>query len=113
MSRGLQMLCDLKGCPFELLVDQDLVTASAYLAAEEAGAKVEEVSEHPMEVDGCSVVILSWSLGLTVHTYPELGTAAVDVYTLDHLGDPGLAVEALISGLQARQFHVTKRRRLA
>ena len=71
------------------------------------------VSEHQFNPNGVTVLVLLAESHLAIHTWPEYGEAAVDVFTCGESTDPGVALETLIDRLQAQHFKVTKLERLS
>lgn len=107
MSRlGLHLLLDLSGAPFERLDDIGLVRTALVETARAMGSKVLGIHLHRLAPQGISGVVIISESHLTIHTWPERGEAAVDVFTC---GDPvraRAAVEALPSRLGARAHHL-------
>lgn len=110
---GRHFICDLRGCPFEVLDDADLLAAAACLASEEAGATILDVSEHQFSPNGVTVLVLLAESHLAIHTWPEHGEAAVDVFTCGDSTDPGVALDTLVAQLQAQSFKVTRLERMS
>lgn len=85
MAHGLHLLLELNGCPFEVLNDQAAVRAALREAADAAGATwLGEVS-HAFDPAGVTALGLLAQSHISIHTWPEIGYAAVDVFTC---GDP-------------------------
>ena len=110
---GRHFICDLRGCPFEVLDDADLLSDYACLAAEEAGPTILDVSEHQFTPNGVTILVLLAESHLAIHTWPEYGEAAVDVFTCGDSTDPGVAMDTLVHRLQAQSFKVTKLERMS
>lgn len=82
------MLLELKGCDQHMLNDNDLIKQTLIDAATEAGAHVVETVFHQFSPYGLSGVVVIAESHITIHTWPEYGYAAVDVFTC---GAPALA----------------------
>ena len=67
-----------------------------------AGAEVREVAFHKFSPQGVSGVVVISESHLAIHTWPELGYAAVDVFTCGERVDPWDAVNILREKLQAQ-----------
>ncbi len=57
-------------------------------AALEAGAEIREVAFHKFSPQGVSGVVVISESHLAIHTWPELGYAAVDIFTCGETVDP-------------------------
>jgi len=75
------VLAEVYGCSFEVLNDIQKVEDIMINAALEAGAEVREFVFHKFSPQGVSGVVVISESHLTIHTWPELGYAAVDVFT--------------------------------
>lgn len=78
---GHQLLLDLAGIARHRLDDLDRLRTALVEAASSAGATVVEERFHRFEPHGISGVVILAESHLAIHTWPELGTAAVDVFT--------------------------------
>jgi len=76
------------GCRFEALNDIQKVEDVMVNAALEAGAEVREVVFHKFSPQGVSGVVVISESHLAIHTWPELGYAAVDVFTCGEKVNP-------------------------
>lgn len=100
----MHVLCDVRGCPAETLNDPDLLSYYACQAAEKAGARILNVVHHQFDPQGVTVLLLLAESHLSIHTWPESGQAAIDVYTCGESTDPDEAVVHLIMALDATHF---------
>ncbi|MFZ5639167.1 MAG: adenosylmethionine decarboxylase [Bacillota bacterium] len=85
---GRHVLAEIHGCPFEVLNNVTKVEEIMVKAALEAGAEVREVVFHKFSPQGVSGVVVISESHLAIHTWPELGYAAVDVFTCGDKVDP-------------------------
>jgi S-adenosylmethionine decarboxylase len=88
-------LLDFEGCPFESLDRADPVREALLEAAARAGAKVIGERFHQFEPHGASGVVLIGESHLSIHTWPERGYAAADLFTCSTSLDVDAAVEVL------------------
>jgi len=72
-------------------------------AARACGATVVQTVFHSFNPHGVSGVVVISESHLAIHTWPEYGHAAVDVFTCGDTIDPNDAVECLREGLGARE----------
>ena len=98
---GTHLLLDLAGAPFETLDDPAVVEAALVETVAAMGAHVLGVHLHRLEPQGISGVVVISESHLTIHTWPERGEAAVDLFTCGDAASARTAVEALIARLGA------------
>ncbi|MGI5912044.1 MAG: adenosylmethionine decarboxylase [Syntrophomonadaceae bacterium] len=87
-SLGRHVLAELYGCQFEVLNDIEKVENIMINAALEAGAEIREFVFHKFSPQGVSGVVVISESHLAIHTWPELGYAAVDVFTCGEKVNP-------------------------
>ena len=97
---GRHVLVELHGCDHALLDDQATIATLMHEAAEAAGATVVGKMFHTFSPQGVSGVVVVEESHLAIHTWPEHGYAAIDMFTC---GDchPDRARDVLARGLQA------------
>ena len=95
------VLAEFYGCPYHLLNDSKFIEQSMCKAALDAGAEVREVAFHKFSPQGVSGVVIISESHLSIHTWPELGYAAVDVFTCGTNVDPWDACKLLEQSLEA------------
>ncbi|MGJ8640466.1 MAG: adenosylmethionine decarboxylase [Opitutaceae bacterium] len=78
---GRHVLLELNGCEHRMLTDAETLEQTLVSAAEAAGAHVVETVFHQFSPHGLSGVVVIAESHITVHTWPEYGYAAVDVFT--------------------------------
>lgn len=87
-SLGRHVLAEVHGCRFEILNDLKKVQDIMVNAALEAGAEIRELVFHKFSPQGVSGVVVISESHLAIHTWPELGYAAVDVFTCGEKVNP-------------------------
>jgi S-adenosylmethionine decarboxylase len=85
---GRHVLAEICGCDYKILNDLEKVEEIMVNAALEAGAEVRECVFHKFSPQGVSGVVVISESHLAIHTWPELGYAAVDVFTCGRKVDP-------------------------
>ncbi len=85
---GTHILLELTNCPQELLLEQETLEATLVEAADTAGATVVKPVFHQFSPHGLSGVVVIAESHIAVHTWPEHGYAAIDIFTC---GDPEVA----------------------
>ena len=78
---GAHVLADFWGCRPELLDDAGLLMQALRRAALEANMTILGEEEHKFEPQGFTGLLLLAESHISIHTYPERGYAAVDVFT--------------------------------
>jgi len=99
---GKQLLLELKGCDKEVLNDLGFLKGILLEAASEAGATVLGESFHRFNPQGVSGVVIIAESHLFIHTWPEYGYAAVDIFTCGNSVQPEKAVQILVEKLSAK-----------
>ena len=110
-SLGRHLLVELYGCRADALDDCALVEAALADAAEQAGATLVGRVFHRFQPAGVSGVVLIAESHLTIHTWPELGYAAVDLFTCGVAVDPYAAVAQLQQALDASHTSTVEMKR--
>ncbi len=103
---GKHLLLELKDCDREVLNDLSFLKGTLLLAASEAGAIVLGESFHQFAPQGVSGVVIIAESHLFIHTWPECGYAAVDIFTCGDSVQPGKAAQKLIRGIGAKSHSI-------
>lgn len=98
---GRHILCEAYGCDPEVLNDRKVVEQIMVDAALLTGAEVREVAFHKFSPQGVSGVVVISESHLAIHTWPELGYAAIDVFTCGDTVDPWKACNHLTESFRA------------
>ncbi len=107
IALGRHVIAELSNCNPDILADLEKVQQSMIKAAKLAGAQVREVAFHRFQPQGISGVIVIAESHLSIHTWPELGYAAVDIYTCGNTTDPESAIPFLQKELDCKTLQVT------
>ena len=108
---GRHVLAEIFGCTFEILNDVKKVEEFMVNAALEAGAEVREYVFHKFSPQGVSGVVVISESHLAIHTWPELGYAAVDVFTCGEKVNPWDACNFLVEKFNAQHMTATEVKR--
>lgn len=108
---GRLVLAEAYGCDRGVLDDVKEVEDILVTAAVKAGAEVREVAFHRFSPQGVSGVVVISESHLAVHTWPELGYAAIDVFTCGTRVDPWDACNYVVEGFRATSVTATEMRR--
>ena len=99
---GRHLLLELKNCNREVLNDLDFLKNCLCETAEQIGATVVNEAFHRFSPHGVSGVVVIAESHLCIHTWPEYGYAAVDVFTCGNSVEPRQAVDLLVEKLEAK-----------
>jgi S-adenosylmethionine decarboxylase proenzyme len=94
------LLAEYWDCERDLLDDPGRLEVLLRRAAEAAGVSVLSAVFHRFSPQGVSGVLVLQESHLSIHSWPEAGYAAVDLYTCG-IGDPFAAHRVLEAGLGA------------
>ncbi|HHX10359.1 MAG TPA: S-adenosylmethionine decarboxylase proenzyme [Firmicutes bacterium] len=108
---GRHVLAEVYGCEFDILNDLDKIRKIMVSAALSAGAEVIETTFHRFSPQGISGVVVISESHLAIHTWPELGYAAIDAFTCGSQVDPWVAMEAIIEEFGATSVTATEVKR--
>jgi S-adenosylmethionine decarboxylase len=110
-SVGSHCILELYDCSETLLNDADFVRQSLRNAAKQAKATLLNEVLHQFDPQGITALALLSESHISIHTWPEMGYAALDVFTCGHHTDPEEACRYLIQAFQAERHVMTKLRR--
>ena len=105
---GRHLLVELHDCERGALNDLDFIREVMVKAAVDCGAVVLGESFHRFSPQGVSGVVVIAESHISIHTWPEFGYAAVDVFTCGTSVKPEIAAEVLIEKLGSRNHTLTE-----
>jgi len=108
---GRHILAEVYGCEFRILNDLDEIREILVSAALSAGAEVRETAFHRFSPQGVSGVVVISESHIAIHTWPELGYAALDVFTCGERVDPWAVVDAIVKEFGSKQVTATEVKR--
>ena len=100
---GKHITADMYGCKFELLDDRDYIKQAVLAAIAEGQLTLLQYTDHPLTPQGVAAIALLTESHISVHTYPHLGYAAVDIFTFS---EAALPTKALQTALTAAGIYV-------
>lgn len=109
---GRELKATLYGCDVAVIDDVDAMRRLVERACADLAVEIRSVTVERFQPQGVSVVAILAESHLALHTWPETGTTAVDVFTCGPT-DPTHAVPVLLTGTHARSSDVTLTRREA
>lgn len=108
---GRHILAEIYGCDPGILNDKEAIEKIMVDSALEAGAEIRETAFHKFSPQGISGVVVISESHLTIHTWPELGYAAVDVFTCGDRINPWDACNYLTEKFNAGYMTATEVKR--
>ena len=108
---GIHLLLELKDCNPKLLDDLDYIRNAMRLAADDLGVHVVGESFHRFSPQGVTGILSIAESHISIHTWPEYGYAAADVFTCGSAMMPARAARMLAELLESKCQDVTEVRR--
>lgn len=103
MNLGKQIIVELYDCKSDLLSNPDAINEIMCAAAEAMKATIVTSTFHHFSPLGVSGVVVIMESHLTIHTWPEYGYAAVDIFTCGNI-DMSAGVAYLKEKLEAKNM---------
>jgi S-adenosylmethionine decarboxylase len=94
------LLLELGKCDEAILDDIDYIQDAMINAADEAGANIIGKSFHKFDPRGVTGIVAISESHLCIHTWPEHGYAAADIFTCGSGFNPEKAAELIIERLR-------------
>lgn len=95
MDLGIHVIGDLRDCDATLIDDLDYVKNSLFVAAESLSVTLIADSFHKFSPQGVTGILSIAESHISVHTWPEVSFAAIDIFTCGTKFDPMLAAYLL------------------
>ncbi|GAB4390313.1 MAG: adenosylmethionine decarboxylase [Thermodesulfovibrionales bacterium] len=102
---------ELRDCNPEVLKSLEKVQGALVSAAKQAAATIVDVSFHEFNPFGISGMVIIAESHLSVHTWPEYGYAAVDIFTCGDLIKPEVAAGYIIEQFECKNPSVVEMKR--
>ena len=99
---GLHLLLELRDCNPELLNDMDYIRQSLLNTAHDVGATVVGESFHRFSPQGVTGILAIAESHISIHTWPEYGYAAADIFACGPSFLPKEAAELLVQRLESQ-----------
>jgi S-adenosylmethionine decarboxylase len=108
---GTHLLIELKECNPEILKNLEKVRSAMISAAREARATIIDVSFREFNPFGISGIVVIAESHLTIHTWPEYGYAAVDIFTCGDSIKSDIAASYLIEHFECKDPSILEMKR--
>ncbi len=99
---GKHFLIDLRDCDPEVIKSVAPTREVVMRAAKECGATILDDHFHQFQPMGVSGVVLIAESHISVHTWPESGFAAADIFTCGEM-NPQVAIDTMREGFHAKE----------
>ncbi|QDU33399.1 S-adenosylmethionine decarboxylase proenzyme precursor [Poriferisphaera corsica] len=112
---GIHCILELRGCCSGLLDSEPYIRESLEQASREGMSTLLKIDSQKFEPQGVTAFAILAESHISIHTWPELGYAAIDVFTCGETARPRLACEFLARALKAESYslHEVERGMLA
>lgn len=98
---GTHCLLELTGCSADLLNDEAFIRQAITDAAAAAGSTLLSLTSHAFAPQGVTALGLLGESHVSIHTWPEAGYAAADIFTCGSTCQPRAACDLLAERLRA------------
>ncbi|MFA4919619.1 MAG: adenosylmethionine decarboxylase [Thermodesulfovibrionales bacterium] len=108
---GTHLLVELRECNPAILKSLKEVRNAMVSAAKEAKAKIINISFHEFNPFGISGVVIIAESHLTIHTWPEYGYAAFDIFCTGDVINPQVAAAYIIERFECKNPSIVEMKR--
>lgn len=108
---GTHLLIELRDCNSNTISDINTVRETMVSAAKRSKATIIDVSFHEFSPFGISGMVVIAESHLSIHTWPEYGYAAVDIFTCGNAIKPEEAASYLIEKFESKNPSVVELKR--
>ncbi|MCC6012818.1 MAG: adenosylmethionine decarboxylase [Candidatus Verstraetearchaeota archaeon] len=108
---GRHLIIELFGCDAKALNDIKTIEENFKRSLEEAGAKIIGEVFHKFNPQGVTGVIIIAESHFSIHTWPEIGYAAIDLFTCGTKVDPTKVLNKLTEIFKPTTMNVMELKR--
>ncbi len=108
MGLGRHLIAELFECDPKVLDSIEFIEEALLEAARASRSTIISHYSYRFKPHGVSAYVLVAESHISIHTWPEYGYAAVDVFTCGRHTDPWKGLEVLRRRLRARRVEVTE-----
>ena len=101
---GIHCILEICGCPAKRLNDDAFVRDAIAEASKQGMSTLLKIDSHKFDPQGVTVFAILAESHISIHTWPENGYAAVDVFTCGETAQPRLACEYLVKAFDAQNY---------
>lgn len=101
---GTHCILEIYGCPFTLLNSEEHIRETLTQASKQGMSTLLNLTSHKFDPQGVTALALLAESHISIHTWPETGYAALDVFTCGDHARPEQACEFLVQTMQASRY---------
>lgn len=101
LALGRHLILELKESPYEVLDNLGFIEETLVDAAKSAGLTIVGQTFHKFAPQGVTGVVAIAESHICIHTWPEYGYAAVDIFTCGEAFNPHDAADIIVSKLSS------------
>ena len=101
---GTHCVLELHGCSADHLNNEGYIRGAVAQAADEGLSTLLSITSHQFQPQGVTALALLAESHISVHTWPEHGYAAVDIFTCGETAQPQRACAFLVRALAASDY---------
>ena len=102
-----ELIVDLYECQSNL-DDEEFLCSTLEAAADEVGARIVRRITQRFSPSGVSVILILAETHISLHTWPEYGYAALDIFICGEGKDPELAWKVVREALKPASFKINR-----
>ena len=111
ITASVHIVADLWGCDKNLLNERDALVRLIFDAAERSNSTVLDQTSFQFSPQGVTAILLLAESHISIHTWPEEGYAAVDIFSCGVTMQPQVCADIIKTGLGAKHAEVSSMRR--
>ncbi|RLE87465.1 MAG: adenosylmethionine decarboxylase [Thermoprotei archaeon] len=108
---GYHYIVEASGCDPEVLSDSDKLRDILTTAAKIGKMDIRVIHFYKFSPTGVSGMIVVSESHVSIHTWPEEGYAAIDVYICGTKSEPEKTLEYILENIRAQYAHITELKR--
>ncbi len=101
---GVHLIGELMGCSFDTLNDEKKIKEAMLNASAAAKFTILDILIKKFDPQGVTALLLLSESHFSIHTWPEIGYAAVDMFTCSKHSDPYEAFKVLVNYLKPKRY---------
>lgn len=103
--KGVHIVADLWGCNGNILNDQKKLKSILKSSAILANMHIIGEKSHKFDPQGVTTILLLSESHISIHTYPEVNYAAVDIYACGINSSPEKAIDFIVKSLDTKKIN--------
>jgi S-adenosylmethionine decarboxylase len=108
---GFHYIIEASGCDKEILTNLEKLKEILINSAKISKMDIKSVYFFRFNPEGVSGFVVVAESHISIHTWPEEGYAAIDVYTCGTKAEPEKAVDFILKEIKAKEAHITELKR--